>query len=274
MLKKISHILLACAAIGFFPMSGFAQSARSLADVAQVEILPGWRLETGRHLAAIHIRLAPGWKTYWRAPGDAGIPPRFAWTGSRNLKSIRFLWPTPQVFYQNESRSIGYVTDVVIPIELTASDLGNENIVLRGEMELGVCKDICIPVTATIRADLSNTGKPDPAILASISRRPTTAKEAGVGKVTCDVEPISDGLRLTASIDLPKMGNKEVAVFELPDQTIWIAPATSSRQGRQLVAVTDLVPPGAMPFLLNRSEIRITVLGDRGAVDIQGCTAS
>jgi hypothetical protein len=113
---------------------------------------------------------------------------------------------------------------------------------------------------------------PDPDIRASLKNRPATAKEAGVGAVTCSVEPISDGLRLTADIEMPSIGPKEVAVVELPDQSIWIAQAVSERNGSHLTAVAEMVPPNATPFLLNRSDVRFTIIGDRGAVDIQGCS--
>ncbi|MCX8508161.1 MAG: protein-disulfide reductase DsbD family protein, partial [Rhodobacteraceae bacterium] len=55
-------------------------------NLLKAEILPGWRTESGSQMAALRLTMAPGWKTYWRAPGDAGIPPRFDWTGSANLK--------------------------------------------------------------------------------------------------------------------------------------------------------------------------------------------
>ena len=48
--------------------------ARDPAPVA-VEVLQGWELADGRRVAALRLILADGWKTYWRAPGDSGIPP-------------------------------------------------------------------------------------------------------------------------------------------------------------------------------------------------------
>ena len=60
---------------------------------AHADLLTGWRLEDGRHAAAIRIRLDPGWKTYWRAPGDGGIPPSFDWQGARNLAGWSVHWP-------------------------------------------------------------------------------------------------------------------------------------------------------------------------------------
>ena len=68
--------------------AGRAAPARAGGDylspgaVADVSILPGWRTAAGTHMTALRVKLAPGWKTYWRAPGDAGIPPRFDWTGT------------------------------------------------------------------------------------------------------------------------------------------------------------------------------------------------
>jgi DsbC/DsbD-like thiol-disulfide interchange protein len=268
-IKKI----LTFAAVALLPTVAFAQNSGSIEDAVKVEILPGWRMDSDRHMAAIRIQLKPGWKTYWRAPGESGIPPRFAWKDSRNLKSVRLMWPTPTVFYTNGLRSIGYGGDVIIPIELTAVNSDDPKIMLEGEMELGVCKDVCIPVNATFKATLAGSTTPDPAIRASLNNRPATAKEAGVGKVVCKVEPISDGLRLTANIEIPRMGPNEVAVVELPDQSIWIAQAVSERNGAHLKAIAELVPPNATPFLLDRSDVRFTIIGDRGAVDIQGCSA-
>jgi len=68
--------------------------------------------------------LAPGWKTYWRAPGDGGIPPRFDWQGSENLGGAEFHWPVPQVFHENGLRSMGYYDSVVIPVEVSVPNAG------------------------------------------------------------------------------------------------------------------------------------------------------
>lgn len=273
MLMKYFQNFVAAIALAVFPATVWAQNTVSIDDVAQVEILPGWQTENGRHMAAIRIQLQPGWKTYWRAPGDSGIPPRFDWSGSRNLQSVRFMWPTPKVFYLNGTRTIGYQGDVVIPMELARNNSGKGTINLRGEMELGVCKDVCIPVSASFKADLGTVTTPDPLIQASLRNRPETAKEAGVGRVVCKIESISDGLRLTARIEIAPMGKKEVAVVELPDQSIWISQTVSEREGSHLVTVAEMVPPSGTPFLLNRSDVRFTVFGDNGAVDIRGCAA-
>ncbi|MCY4168413.1 MAG: protein-disulfide reductase DsbD family protein [Rhodobacter sp.] len=242
----------------------------SLDDVVQFDVLPGWRTETGTHVAALRVRLAPGWKTYWRAPGETSVPPRFDWSGSRNLASVDLHWPVPEVFFLNGLRSVGYSDELVLPIELTPHSQG-KRVALRSEVALGVCKDICMPVNARISADLSGRGNRDPRIDAALESRPLTAGEAGLKTITCEVEPISDGLRLTADIDMPEIGSHEVVVFELPDRSVWVADASTLRTGNRLTAVTELVPPSGKPFLLDRSSIRVTVLSGERAVDIDGC---
>ena len=89
----------------------------------------------------------------------------------------------------------------------------------------------------------------------------------------CSAEPIRDGLRLTSSLTMPQIGPDEFAVIELADQAIWVSTAETTRQGSELSAVADLVPPNAKPFALDRSDIRITVFSASGrVVDLQGCS--
>ncbi|KMW57874.1 putative thio:disulfide interchange protein [Candidatus Rhodobacter oscarellae] len=239
-------------------------------DVADFEILPGWRTKDGTRMTALRITLAPGWKTYWRAPGEAGIPPRFDWAGSENLASVRFFWPAPDVFEQNGMRSVGYAREPVLPIELTPKRAG-QAIALRADVEIGVCEDVCIPVNMRIAADLEGAGASDARIRAALNARPETAREAGAVQVRCRIDAIEDGLRVTASVQMPALGPGEVTVFELPDQTIWIAEAQTSRDGGILTATTEMVPANNRPFSLDRSQVRITVLAAGRGVDLQGC---
>jgi DsbC/DsbD-like thiol-disulfide interchange protein len=245
-------------------------AAEMPADLASVEVLGGWREPSGQHVAAIRITLAPGWKTYWRAPGDAGIPPAFDFSASRNVGGVTPLWPVPHVFWQNGMRSVGYSDSVVLPL-IVAPAAEGEAMHLSGRMDIGVCLDICVPVTLDLSGELPEIGAPDPAIAAAMSSRPVTAEAAGVTAVTCTVEPIADGIRVTASVHMPALGANEAAVLEAADPSIWVSEAVSHREGDVLHATAEMVPPNGRPFAVDRSAIRITVLaGDRG-VDIHGC---
>src|SRR6056297_2127380 len=83
-------------------------SAQSADDMVNVSVLPGWQMSDGRHMAALRFSREDGWKTYWRAPGDAGIPPRFDWSGSGNLARVALHWPAPKVFDSYGLRTVGY----------------------------------------------------------------------------------------------------------------------------------------------------------------------
>ncbi len=259
-----------CALAMLAPLSAAAQN---LGEVVDAQLLPGWRMENGRHMAALRLTLAPGWKTYWRAPGDAGIPPQFDWSGSRNVRGAIAHWPTPGVFHQNGMRSVGYRDELTLPIEFAPATPGRP-MTAEGRIVIGVCEDICIPVNMQVTAELpAGTGAGEGLIRAALADRPVSASDAGVGRVTCRVEPISDGLRLTVVAELPRLPGAEESVIEFADPAVWISEASTSRAGGVLTAVAELVPPQAAPFAMARDGVRLTVLGDGHAVDIQGCKA-
>jgi DsbC/DsbD-like thiol-disulfide interchange protein len=116
------NLRLVCALVGALSVSG-ASAARAQnlhpSDVVQAELLTGWRTSDGTHIAALRLNLAEGWKTYWRVPGNAGIPPQLDWSGSQNVASVQTHWPQPAVFEQNGMYSIGYHDELVLPIEFT-----------------------------------------------------------------------------------------------------------------------------------------------------------
>jgi len=240
--------------------------------VVELEILQGWRTDNGTHMAGLQIRLAPGWKTYWRSPGDGGIPPRFGWQGSQNMDSAAFHWPVPEVFHQNAMRSIGYTDTVVIPVEVRVMDAG-EAVRMRGQVQIGVCEEICIPVLLDFDAMLPVNGARTPAIVAALLDRPMTAREAGVGNVTCTLDPIEDGLRVTTNVTMAPMSAAEDVVIESGDQQVWVSQPQTWREGNTLFARSDMIHVNGGGFALDRSAMRITVIAGGQSVDIHGCDA-
>jgi DsbC/DsbD-like thiol-disulfide interchange protein len=241
-------------------------------NLLNAELRKGWRMSDGDQMAALRLTLAPGWKTYWRAPGEGGIPPSFNWTGSRNIAGVSFHWPKPQVYDVNGVRVIGYRDELVLPIEFTPVD-PTQPVSVSAAIDLGVCDEICVPMSITVSAELDSTAKPDPMIEAALTARPEDAAKAGLSAARCSAEPIRDGLRMTANMTIPQVGPDEFAVVELADTNVWISPADTRRSGGDLTATADMVPPNAQPFALDRSSIRITIFGGSGrVVDLQGCT--
>lgn len=262
--RMISSVLALCVAAPLWagPADG----------VVELEILEGWRTDSGTHMAGLQVRLAPGWKTYWRAPGDGGIPPRFGWQGSQNIAGAAFHWPVPDVSHQNGMRSIGYSDVVVIPVEVSVPNAGADAR-MRGQVQIGVCDEICVPVLLDFDAILPAAGGRDPAIVAALLDRPRTAREAGVGEVSCTLTPMDGGIQITTRVELPPMAASEDVVIETGDQQVWVSEPDTWREGGALYAQSDMIHVNGGGFVLNRSEVRITVLAAGQAVDIIGCAA-
>lgn len=235
------------------------------------EILSGWQRADGTQMAGIRLSLAPGWKTYWRAPGDAGIPPQFDWSGSDNLRAVGISWPTPEVFLTAGMQTIGYSGDLVLPITLVPQKAGTP-INVTVDLDIGVCSDICVPHQMHLKAviDTANT-KPTASIAAALAARPLSAKEAGVTSAKCALVPTAEGIGIQATLSLPSTGKSEVVVIEPGHPDLWISETQSRRSGKTLSASGDIIAGGTGAAAIDRSKIRITVLGAKHAVDIKGC---
>ncbi|MCW5752641.1 MAG: hypothetical protein KIT81_16015 [Alphaproteobacteria bacterium] len=113
-----------------------------------------WR---GPVLAGLHIRLDAGWHTYWRTPGDAGLPPMLDFSGSRNLARYDVLWPVPKRAHESGLETFVYYDEVILPITIEATDR-RKPVALRLELLYGVCREICIPEQASLALDLPAAG--------------------------------------------------------------------------------------------------------------------
>jgi DsbC/DsbD-like thiol-disulfide interchange protein len=109
--------------------------------------------------AGIEIELDPGWKTYWRNPGDSGVPPTFDFAGSDNVKSAIVLWPAPERFPDDAGgNSIGYLGHIILPLRITPADATRKSSV-HLKLDYAICGTLCVPAEAKL--DLSLNGKGD-----------------------------------------------------------------------------------------------------------------
>jgi DsbC/DsbD-like thiol-disulfide interchange protein len=240
---------------------------------ATVEVLQGWELPNGRRVAALQVTLQDGWKTYWRAPGDSGIPPQFNWNGARNIGDLQITWPQPKVFHDDGSRSIGYKGQLVIPLHIAPKRDG-QPIRLKGRMDIGVCSDVCAPFTLKFDTVLEAAGPvPTPSIASAMASAPYSASEAGVRAATCHITPIDEGLQIEARVTMPSAGGREEAVIEAGQDAIWVSEPETRRSGNQIIAVSQMYHSAGPAFSVNRSDVRITILGSNHSVDIRGCSA-
>src|SRR5437660_8042878 len=132
--------------------------------------------ETTLLRAGIELRLKAGWHTYWRYPGDAGVPPQFDFKGSQNVQGVEVLWPAPQRLPEDGGISIGYEHDMILPLRIVPQDRAKP-VVLRLKLDYAVCEKLCVPAEA--KAELALPGgasSQDTALAAAEARVPKKLK--------------------------------------------------------------------------------------------------
>lgn len=162
-------------------------------DTARVRLLSHQTgIDKSTVLIGVQIELMQGWKTYWRNPGDSGIPPNFDWSGSKNLQSAKVLWPAPQRYDLSGEMTFAYKNDVIFPVEVTLSDPAKP---LHVALDLfyGICEDMCVPVQANLSLALEPTPNAKASLFSaaidrSVASVPKPAKAAGF---TVHAEPMA-----------------------------------------------------------------------------------
>jgi DsbC/DsbD-like thiol-disulfide interchange protein len=142
-------------------------AARLIAGAAQKSAGTRWLR------AGVEIRLDRGWKTFWRYPGDSGVPPTLDFAGSENVKSVTVLWPAPERIDDGSGgHSIGYERDVVLPLRILAND-ATQPASLHVKVGYAVCGNLCIPAEADLKLMLSGeAGTEEPALVTAEARVP------------------------------------------------------------------------------------------------------
>ena len=256
----LSAFLVLCAGSAALP----ALAGGVTPGLVSVELLPVQTAPDGSRMTAVHLVLEPGWKTYWRTPGDTGVPPHFDWTGSTNMADARPVWPRPEVIVSGGERTLGYHDELVLPVRITSAR-ADAPVDLKLALDFGLCRDICVPAHVTLNASSSDAA-PDPRIAAALARVPVPASG-----LECELSDIADGVQVTAHVAAPARPG-ETAALELAQDDVWkFAQPQMSRDGDLLTAAADFVAPTGKPFALNTGKLRLTLIHDGGAVEYQGC---
>src|SRR5213592_2396853 len=116
-------------------------------------------------LGGIAIQLQPGWKTYWRTPGDSGVPPRFDFSKSDNVEAVTVLWPAPKKFDDGAGgTALGYKQQVVLPLRIVAKN-ADKPVTLRANISYAVCEKLCIPVEASAELAITSVASTEDSAL-------------------------------------------------------------------------------------------------------------
>src|SRR5215470_5184597 len=134
--------------------------------------------------AGVEIRLATGWKTYWRYPGDSGVPPVFDFSKSENVKSVSILWPAPHRFTDDGGASIGYKGGVIFPVHVVPEN-PKRPATLRLAVDYAVCEKLCVPAKGEAALELASTPSSHDSRLAAAEAQ--APKPARIGDVAPSV---------------------------------------------------------------------------------------
>src|ERR1700759_2715680 len=176
------------AALFIFATSGEARAEDASAwqkdSHSQVRLLAGSR-SGAVLLGGIAFQMQGGWHTYWRNPGDSGVPPRFDFSKSDNVEAVTVLWPGPQKFEDGAGGfSLGYHAQVVLPLRIVAKNV-EKPVTLRAGIEYAVCEKICIPVQANAELTFASVASTEDGAL--FSALDTVPKPANI----CDPNPLT-----------------------------------------------------------------------------------
>ena len=163
----------------------------------------------------LEFKLEPGWKIYWRQPGDSGMPPTLYYKDSVNLKSIEFKWPFPIKEYEAENLLTNiYKGEVVIPLEVTVND-HNKPLNLKAKLNFQVCKDICIPFETNlfINVDSGKSNFTDyfHKIEKALSKVPVDHKKVGIKNIL--INRVSDNSLFFSLESLVDIKEGEIEIF-------------------------------------------------------------
>lgn len=159
--------------------------------------------------AGLEITLPGKWKTYWKVPGDAGIPPDFDWSKSANVASVDIAWPAPRRYYDQAGESIGYKHQVVFPLTVHPVD-ATKPVSLRLKLFYAVCDEICIPAQAEVGIDITKpqTNPDDMALLDQFSARVPVLDHPRVKIRSVRAEQSAESLALLVNISGVNMSDQ------------------------------------------------------------------
>lgn len=219
--------------------------------------------------AGIEIKMQSGWKTYWRYPGNSGVPPHFDFSGSENLKDAKVLYPAPHLFTDETGRSLGYKDKVILPLEISPQQPGKP-VQLRLKADYAVCEKLCVPAEGRAALTLGGGDSSQNSALAAAETRvprPIAAAQAGL-----TARRVSTGPKPAVAVDLAASAGQSVELFVEGPTPQWALPIPKPAQGTpagraQFSFELDGLPPGVNPK--DQFDLTFTVVTGERAVEVK-----
>jgi DsbC/DsbD-like thiol-disulfide interchange protein len=255
-------------------VSSFACSVRAQdASPWQSEAHSAVRLLAGSRsgavlLGGIAFQLQPGWKTYWRTPGDSGVPPRFDFSKSDNVEAVTVLWPAPQKFDDGAGgNSFGYHNNFVLPLRIVLKS-ADKPVTLHAEISYAVCEKLCIPVDASTELSFTSVASTeDSALFAALESVPKPANVGDPNPLT--IRDVKREGPTQVTVDVVTPDTQEINLFvegPTPDWALPVPkPVPQSPPGvKRFSFDLDGLPPGAKP---DGAALKLTLVGAEKAYE-------
>lgn len=236
-----------------------AQLVSAVAGTGDLESIP----------TAIHVVLQPGWKTYWRSPGDAGYPMQVDSTGSTNVARVDLAWPVPHRFELFGLQTFGYGEEVAFPLQVIPQRKG-EAISLKAKLRYLVCEVVCVPQDAQLSLDVP-AGAAMPTDAAPLVNRFTSLVPQGEKRLGWSVISV----RLISPTELVIDLHSEGESFSAPDAIVegardfYIGPprVQLSGQDREARLTLPVERLNSGPELVEH-EVTLTIFDGERAVEV------
>lgn len=237
-------------------------------DKARVRLLASGLDASGRLVAGIEIELAPGWKTYWRTPGDAGIPPVIDFTASKNVGAVDVAFPPPTRHDDGYSVTNTYEGTVVLPLAVAMPDPKSAS-ELSLKLDIGVCSDVCVPDHFELSLPVPDTSAdPDAAaVLQPALKAVPGAPEAGVFAVDSIAGDGGSGKhsRFAITATVPDADKAEVFVEGAPDWYPDVPEYEPGKDGKAIYRFTFDTLGSKTP--LDGGKVRVTIVSGGRAIE-------
>ncbi len=273
------YILLAALALGSICVIGQivpglaaaeGQSAWSNQTNSKVRLVSAILADEGSPAvyAGVQLFMDEGWKTYWRNPGDSGVPPAFDWSGSKNVKGVEVFYPAPHRFADAGGTAIGYDREVLFPLRVTPERAG-EPITLVLNFDYGLCKDLCIPNSVALKAELPpDLGEGDRALLeAALSTVPKHIQDEILPRIMNISAKLGDEVpALEIEVKFPEGATGTDIFVDNPEMLVPVPIALGPlADGKQRFVVAFLVQEEAAA--IKDMPLTFTLVSDKGATE-------
>lgn len=180
----------------------------------------------------LEIQLKPGWKTYWRDPGEAGVPPQISVTGSEGITGVAIEYPAPEWINDGYSTYAAYSQSVMLPLRFSLAPSASDW-KLNAKVFAGICEKVCIPVQGGLSVAPGEGENADAAISAAFAALPL---DAAAGFRVADLSV--SGKDLKATVELPATA-KDAALFLAGSQGWYVGAPRRNADGTFTIPVFD-----------------------------------